>query len=82
VLFRKSSLACRERMMDQMTVKEALHVLARVHTNYDEKTGFCIRTKPDPEIHAGGRVAYADAWLVVRMYLDLNVNPAPTPAET
>lgn len=63
-----------------MKLDEALYILARVHTGWDEKTGMIVHMGAMPEPFSYERSNYVEAWQRVRMHLYMNVNPSPEPA--
>lgn len=65
-----------------MDLQRALFIIASVHTDYDERCGWTLRAGVmRPEWYSGfSQAEYMQAWETLRMYLHMNVNPAPTPA--
>ena len=66
-------------MDDEMPLREALHILARVHTNDDDQVGFHVRMGVATVGFEYGSMCahdqYVEAWRVVRKHLNMQVDP-------
>ena len=76
------ALGCCSRNTEvEMTLDEALSILAESHTQWDPEVGFTVQavTSPEPRFDTG---TYVRAWEAVRMHLGMNINPSPSPSPT
>ncbi len=60
-----------------MPLCKALHLLARLHTNDDDQTGFTVQTSAGPFVGFEASY-YAEAWRSVRHAAGLQTEPEGT----
>jgi hypothetical protein len=59
-----------------MTLEQALHILATVHTRDDNLTGFVVVWTPSPSFAwEYSEAEYIEAWKTVRAHIDLQTEP-------
>lgn len=59
----------------EMSLERALHILAEVHTDSDDITGYRVHTMPSPGLWAVSQEDYVRAWGALRRHIHLQVDP-------